>query len=132
MLERVDAALEVEQSRQQQHKTQAPILRLPNEVLCYIFAHLDNCSSVCAGLACHELWDVHGEFAWPPESLLQRSESIFLHQLLAEWMTESWRFCYWRAKFIRVKKELGFMGGSDRKIVRSVLFHLDVLGVGHP
>jgi hypothetical protein len=30
--------------------TKPPILKLPNEVLCMIFARLDDCSSVCLGL----------------------------------------------------------------------------------
>lgn len=30
--------------------TKPPILKLPNEVLCMLFARLDDCSSVCLGL----------------------------------------------------------------------------------
>lgn len=87
--------------------TKPPILKLPNEVLCMIFARLDECSSVCLGLTHRSLWTVHLEFSDPKISLYARSDSVFLHQLLGDWMTEFRRFCHWTkgGKFIEAKDE---------------------------
>lgn len=95
--------------------SQSPILKLPNEVLCMVFARLDDCASVCLGLTNRLLWTVHLEFSDPKISLYARSDSVFLYQLLGNWMTDSRQFCHWTkgGKFIKAKNEPAGASSSE-------------------
>jgi hypothetical protein len=60
------------------------LLSLPLELKIAIIKHLDRNSSVCLGLTCKELYDIH----WEEQGIVPLNEyhnGLWLHELLASW-----------------------------------------------
>jgi hypothetical protein len=65
---------------------------LPNEILLIIFTNLNECSSVCLGLACRKMYRLHCLTYNHPVSLFAQSPTLFLYHYLENWMGMRYRW----------------------------------------